>query len=75
MSEPLSLYRSILRLGRRQLKLTDQEFFRKIVRTEFNKYKDERNAEEIEFQIEVKCVTIPYPHVIQMNADSILPAL
>jgi len=53
MSEPLVLYRSILRLGRHQLRLTDQEFFRKLVRAEFDKYKGEKNAEEVAFQIEV----------------------
>ena len=53
MVEPLCLYRAILRLGRRQLKLTDQDFFRRTVRAEFKKYKYENSAEEVVFQIEV----------------------
>ena len=51
--EVLSLYRAILRLGRNQLKLTDQGYFRELVRTEFRKYSNESAPDELKFQIKV----------------------
>lgn len=52
--EVLSLYRAILRLGRNQLKLTDQEFFRRAVREEFRRNKEEKRPNEIAFQLQVR---------------------
>ena len=51
--EVLSLYRSILRQGRLQLKLTDQNYFRRLVREEFERNRHEQNTAEIQFQIQV----------------------
>ena len=48
----LRLYREILRKSR-QLTLTDKEYFRKIVRKDFEKYRHLENKEEIDFQIKV----------------------
>lgn len=53
VSEVLSLYRSILRRGRLQLKFTDQGYFRRLVREEFERNRHEQNPIEIKFQIEV----------------------
>lgn len=52
-SEVLSLYRAILRQGRCQLRLTDLEYFRKLVRTEFMTNKRENRPDELKFQIKV----------------------
>lgn len=51
--EVLSLYRSILRQGRIQLKLTDQNYFRRMVRNEFERNRCEKSSDEILFQIKV----------------------
>lgn len=53
VNEVLSLYRAILRLGRQQLKLTDKDYFRKLVRDEFKKNREERCPDELKFQVEV----------------------
>ncbi len=47
------LYRAILRQGRAQLKLTDQTFFRKMVKGEFQKKKALHDRQELKFQLEV----------------------
>lgn len=49
----LPLYRAIMRLGRRQLRLTDQEYFRKLVAAEFRRHSGERNPQELNFQLQV----------------------
>ena len=49
--EAVALYRAILRLGRSQLKLTDQDFFKRVVRSEFRKH--ECSPNELDFQLEV----------------------
>ncbi len=54
----LAVYRAILRQGRLQLRLTDQRFFRKMVREEFQKRKGERHSEEVTFQMEVSYIII-----------------
>ena len=50
--EALRLYRAILR-ETRSLKYTDRDFLRREIRREFDKWKNERNRAEIDFQIEV----------------------
>ena len=52
-AEVLVLYKTILRHGRAQLKLTNQKFFRRLVREEFQKRKGETNVSELKFQKEV----------------------
>lgn len=52
-SEVLALYRAILRLGRHQLKLTDHDYFRKLVGEEFRRNKSENRPEELTFQKKV----------------------
>ena len=54
MREVLSLYRSILRQGRLQLKLTDQNYFRRLIREEFERNRHQEDSAEIQFQIEVR---------------------
>ena len=51
VSQVLILYRSILRLGRVQVKLTDPDFFRKVLRSEFRRRVN--SLEEFNFQLEV----------------------
>ena len=53
MREVLSLYRSILRQGRLQLKLTDQNYFKRLIREEFERNRHQEDSAEIQFQIEV----------------------
>lgn len=53
VSEVLSLYRAILRLGGKQLKLTDSQYFRKLVKDEFRKNRRERRPDELKFQKQV----------------------
>lgn len=50
-SEVVFLYRAVLRLGKRQLKLTDQDFFKRVVGAEFRKYRS--SSDEVDFQLEV----------------------
>ncbi len=52
-NEVLSMYRAILRMGKQKLKLTDQDFFKRIVRLEFKKYMRVYSPEEIAFQKKV----------------------
>ena len=52
-SEVLALYRCILRHGRSQLRLTDQSFFRRMVREEFQKHKKESDPKELDIQMNV----------------------
>lgn len=59
VSEVHSLYRAILRLGARQLKLTDQHYFRKLVREEFKRHSKETHSEELDFQIRVSGTWLP----------------
>ena len=49
--EVLALYKAILRLGREQLQLTDQVYFRRMVEREFRRNVTPR---EVAFQIEVR---------------------
>ena len=51
--EVLSLYRSILQRGRVQLKLTDQNYFRRLIREEFERNRHQQDAAEVQFQIQV----------------------
>lgn len=51
-AEVVVLYRAILRLGRSQLKLTDQDFFRRVVGSEFRR-KERSLPDELDFQLEV----------------------
>ena len=51
--EILGLYRVILRRGRR-LVYTDKDYFRKSVRREFQRWKNETEPEKIQFHIEVR---------------------
>ena len=50
--QALRLYREILR-NSRQLKLTNKEYFRRTVRNDFEKFRDLKDAKEIEFQMKV----------------------
>lgn len=51
--EVLSLYRSILQRGRLQLKLTDQNYFRRLIREEFERNRHQQDSAEVQFQIQV----------------------
>ena len=53
-SEVLALYRCILRRGRSQLRLTDQTFFRRMVREEFQRHKKESDTKELDIQLNVR---------------------
>ena len=55
--EVLRIYRTILRQCR-SLRYTDKEFFRREIRKEFDKWKHEKDSEEIEFQVKVLCVCV-----------------
>ena len=64
-AEILSLYKTILRLGRSQLKLTDQQYFKKVVGAEFRRHGRESDPEELTFQLQVRCNdVISYNHVV-----------
>ncbi len=52
-AEVMLLYRAIMRQGRAQLRLTDQKFFRKLVREEFQKNKYLIDSKELQFQLQV----------------------
>ena len=60
VSEVLSLYRAILRQGRRQIKFTDLSYFRRLVRGEFEKNRHETNPVEVNFQIKVNFMPALY---------------
>lgn len=66
----LAVYRAILRQGRLQLKLTDQSFFRKMVREEFQKRKGERHSEEVQFQMQVSYFAFIVTLSLHSHADS-----
>ena len=51
--EVLSLYRAILRLGRHHIKLTDQSYFRRLVREEFERNRHQTDPAEVNFHIQV----------------------
>ena len=79
-TEVLVLYKTILRHGRAQLRLTNQKFFRRLVREEFQKRKGETNASELKFQKEVSwkiVYPLDYKHaslyhnsILSFNAES-----
>ena len=58
VSEVLSLYRCILRRGRRQIKYTDQSYFRRLVRGEFERNKCKSDPTEVKFHIQVKQIKL-----------------
>ncbi len=66
----LAVYRAILRQGRLQLKLTDQSFFRKMVREEFQKRKGERHSEEVQFQMQVSYFAFIVTLSLHSHAES-----
>lgn len=55
--EVLSLYRAIMLLGRSQLRMTDQGYFRKLVAAEFKRNGGEKNPHELSFHLKVSLVT------------------
>ena len=74
MREVLSLYRSILRQGRLQLKLTDQNYFKRLVREEFERNRHQEDSAEIQFQIEVSFKALIFNLCIQDFSESLQQA-
>ena len=66
----LSLYRQILRCGRR-LKLTDYQYFCSLVRRDFVRFGSERDPKEVAFQLDVRAQNISYnkPNVQARNKN------
>jgi len=48
----LSLYKKLMRYSN-SLKYTDKDFYARRIRTEFNKYRNSRDSNEINFQYQV----------------------
>lgn len=68
--EVLSLYRAIMRLGRNQLRMTDQGYFRKLVAAEFRKNSEENNPQELSFHMKVSLLTFQPTAVVDYELVS-----